>query len=169
MLPADAYAQAARGGCARGLVRRRTYRPASLVLPLFVSADDRSAAHRRSEARSISSASTIPARCDECTAAAALGVAARCCCSASLPQKDEYGSGAYDAEGVVQTAVRALKEAAPGAARDDRRLPVRVHRPRPLRHAARGRQIDNDATSSCSRERRCRHARRAPTSSRRRT
>ena len=36
-----------------------------------------------------------------------------CCSSASPADKDERGSGAYDDEGVVQLAVRALKEAHP--------------------------------------------------------
>ena len=41
-------------------------------------------------------------------------------------EKDEQGSGAYDDEGVVQLAVRALKEAHPELRRDHRRVPVRA-------------------------------------------
>ena len=54
--------------------------------------------------------------------------------------KDDQGSGAYDDEGVVQLAVRALKEAHPDLRGRDRRLPVRLHQPRPLRRPARRRQ-----------------------------
>ena len=53
--------------------------------------------------------------------------------------KDEQGSGAYDDEGVVQLAVRALKEAHPELRRDHRRVPLRVHLARPLRRRARRR------------------------------
>ena len=47
--------------------------------------------------------------------------------------KDELASGAYDPDGIVQRAVRAIKQEVPGAARDHRRLQLRVHQPRPLR------------------------------------
>ena len=53
-------------------------------------------------------------------------------------------------DGIVQQAVRAAKEAAPGLLGDHRRLLLRVHRPRPLRRADRRRpaamDVDNDAT-----------------------
>ena len=48
-------------------------------------------------------------------------------------EKDEVGSDAYDAEAPVQDAVRAIARSA-RAAGDDRRLPVRIHVARPLRH-----------------------------------
>ena len=62
--------------------------------------------------------------------------------------KDEFGTEAYDDEGVIQMAVRALKEAHPEVAGDHRRLPLRVHEPRPLRRLPRGlgRRSDNDLT-----------------------
>ena len=37
----------------------------------------------------------------------------RCCSSASPPHKDEEGSGAWDDEGAVQLATRAIKDAHP--------------------------------------------------------
>ena len=61
----------------------------------------------------------------------------RCCCSASRRDKDEEGSGAWDDEGIVQLATRAIKEAHPDLLVVGRRVPLRVHRPRPLRPAAR--------------------------------
>ena len=51
--------------------------------------------------------------------------------------KDAAASAAYEPGGVVQTAVAAIKDAVPGDGRDHRRLPLRVHRPRPLRRAGR--------------------------------
>ena len=48
-------------------------------------------------------------------------------------QKDARGSGADAADGVVQRAVAALKRRGAGPRRDHRRVPVRVHGPRPLR------------------------------------
>ena len=63
-------------------------------------------------------------------------------------EKDEQGSGAWDEEGVVQLATTAIKQAVPELLVIDRRVPVRVHRPRPLRRARAtdGADVDNDAT-----------------------
>ena len=80
--------------------------------------------------------------------------------------KDEAGSGAYDDEGVVQLAVRALKEAHPDLRRDHRRLPLRVHVARPLRRSSATARSTTTSPSSCSRRRRSRTPRRAPTWSR---
>ena len=75
-------------------------------------------------------------------------------------EKDEQGSGAWDATAPCSCAVRRDQGGRPGAARDHRRLPVRVHRPRPLRRAARGRRRSTTTPrSSCSRARRVSHAR----------
>ena len=64
--------------------------------------------------------------------------------------KDALGSGGWDERARRARRSRALKEALPGADRDDRRLHVRVHRPRPLRHPQCSRAgqtvVDNDAT-----------------------
>ena len=83
--------------------------------------------------------------------------------------KDEQGSEAYDDGGIVQDAVRAFKEADPDARRHHRRLPVRVHEPRPLRRHRRRRGGQRPLRSTCSRARRCRTRGPAPTWSRRRT
>ena len=51
-----------------------------------------------------------------------------------LPEtKDEMASGAYDDNGIVQRAIRAIKREVLVPAGDDRRLQLRVHQPRPLR------------------------------------
>ena len=49
-------------------------------------------------------------------------------------EKDPLGTEGYDPEGIVQEAVRAIKKNSPGNAGDNRRLHVRIHRPRPLRN-----------------------------------
>ena len=57
-----------------------------------------------------------------------------------LPEsKDEQGTGAYDDDGIVQQGLRALKAVASveEARPHRRRLPLRVHQPRPLRHGRR--------------------------------
>ena len=78
--------------------------------------------------------------------------------------KDEEGSGAWDDEGVVQLAIRAIKDACPDAARHHRRVPVRVHLPRPLRRAALPTaRSTTTPRSSCSRARPSRRPTPAPT------
>ena len=84
-------------------------------------------------------------------------------------EKDEQGSGAYDDEGVVQLAVRAIKEAHPGPAGDHRRLPVRVHLARPLRRRAEDGTVDNDLTLELLAKTAIATPAPAPTSSRRAT
>ena len=49
--------------------------------------------------------------------------------------KDPIGEENYDDDGIIQRAVRALKDAPARSPRGHRRLPVRVHRSRPLRRA----------------------------------
>ena len=51
-------------------------------------------------------------------------------------RKDAKASGAYAANGIVQQAVRLLKKELPRTAGHHRRLPVRIHGARPLRHRA---------------------------------
>ena len=53
--------------------------------------------------------------------------------------KDDLGSEAYASEGIVQQAVRALKDAHPRSPGHHRRLPLRIHGPRPLRRCDRWR------------------------------
>ena len=54
--------------------------------------------------------------------------------------KDPQGSPGYDHDGIVPRAIRALKRRDPDAPRLGRRLPLRVHQPRPLRPADRSRR-----------------------------
>ena len=61
-------------------------------------------------------------------------------------EKDDEGSGAWDDDGIVQRALRALRPRFPELAAAHRRLPLRVHRARPLRRASRDGEVDNDAT-----------------------
>ena len=97
----------------RGLVRETDVRAGQLVLPLFVSeAGDGGRAPIATmpgvERLSLSTA------VQEAQEAAALGIAA--VLLFGLPaEKDEHGSGAWDPEGVVQLAVRAIKQAVPAS------------------------------------------------------
>ena len=55
-----------------------------------------------------------------------------------LPEtKDEMASGAYADNGIVQRAIRAIRRETARAAGRHRRLQLRVHQPRPLRHTSR--------------------------------
>jgi porphobilinogen synthase len=94
----------------RGLVRETELRAGQLVLPLFVS----------ETASSRESIATLPnverlsisAALEEARKAAELGIAG--VMLFGIPAaKDAEGSAAWDEEGVIQTAVRALKSAAP--------------------------------------------------------
>ena len=83
--------------------------------------------------------------------------------------KDEEGSGAWDDEGIVQLATRAIKDAHPDLLVIDRRVPVRVH---DHGHCGLLRDDGRSTTtraSSCSRAPRSRRRAPAPTSSRRAT
>ena len=68
-------------------------------------------------------------------------------------EKDEEATGAWDDDGIVQQALRALRPRAPRARARHRRLPLRVHDPRPLRRAPRRRGRQRRDASSCSRAR----------------
>jgi porphobilinogen synthase len=95
----------------RGLVRETELSPSHLIQPLFVVGGE----GVREEVSSMPgverfSISELVAECDEIAAAGIEAVLLF-----GIPAaKDESGSGAYDDEGVVQMAVRALKEAHPG-------------------------------------------------------
>jgi porphobilinogen synthase len=94
----------------RGLVRETELSPSHLIQPLFVVAGE----GVRDEVESMPgverfSISELVAECAE-TVAAGIGAVLLF----GIPSaKDESGSGAYDDEGVVQMAVRALKDAHP--------------------------------------------------------
>ncbi|MFI5038243.1 MAG: porphobilinogen synthase [Solirubrobacterales bacterium] len=94
----------------RGLVRETEIHPGRLVLPLFVSesggASEPIATMPGVERLSISAAVA------EAGEAAALGITAVLLFGVPA-EKDEHGSGAWDEEGVVQMATRAIKQAQP--------------------------------------------------------
>ncbi|HEV2944724.1 MAG TPA: porphobilinogen synthase [Solirubrobacteraceae bacterium] len=94
----------------RGLVRETELRPDQLVLPLFVSQNAANgepiATMPGVERLSISGA------LEQAQEVAALGIAAVMLFGVPA-EKDGEGSGAWDDEGVVQTAVRAIKRALP--------------------------------------------------------
>jgi porphobilinogen synthase len=94
----------------RGLVRETELRAGQLVLPLFVS----EAGPARAPIATMPGVDrlSIAAAVEEARAAAALGIAA--VILFGIPaEKDAHGSGAWDEEGVVQVATRALKRALP--------------------------------------------------------
>jgi porphobilinogen synthase len=97
----------------RGLVRETDVSASQLVLPLFVTEAETASSGREPIATMPGvdrlSLSALVAEAQE---AAALGIAA--VMLFGLPaEKDEHGSGAWDEEGVVQLAVRAIKQAVP--------------------------------------------------------
>jgi porphobilinogen synthase len=93
----------------RDLVRETTLTPADLVYPMFVQlGEDRTPVEAMPGIERMSISHAV----EEAGEAHALGVPA--VLLFGLPaEKDEQGSGAYDDEGVVQLAVRAIKEAHP--------------------------------------------------------
>ncbi len=94
----------------RGLVRETDLRAGQLVLPLFVS-ESASASEPIATMPGVERLS-LSALVAEARDAAALGIPA--VMLFGLPaEKDEHGSGAWDPEGVVQLATRALKQAVP--------------------------------------------------------
>jgi porphobilinogen synthase len=101
----------------RGLVRETELRAGQLVLPLFVAEGDSDSPPRQPIATDQDPAHpferlSISSLLDEAHEVAALGVGA--VMLFGIPAaKDPEGSGAWEEEGVVQTAVRALKQALP--------------------------------------------------------
>jgi len=94
----------------RGLVRETSLSPADLIQPLFVTAGT----DLREPVESMPGVNrfSIAAMVEEAGEIAGAGIPA--VLLFGIPsEKDEAGSGAYDDEGVVQMAVRALKEAHP--------------------------------------------------------
>jgi porphobilinogen synthase len=94
----------------RGLVRETELSPGRLVLPLFVA----EAATGREPLATMPGVDRVPisAAVDEAGQAAALGLAAVMLFGVPA-EKDGHGSGAWDEEGVVQLAARAIKQAQP--------------------------------------------------------
>jgi porphobilinogen synthase len=104
----------------RGLVRETELRAGQLVLPLFVTDGDPTHPGGDGSPPTREPIATLPgverlsisALLDEAQAVAALGIAG--VMLFGIPAaKDAEGSGAWDEEGVIQTAVRALKQAEP--------------------------------------------------------
>jgi porphobilinogen synthase len=97
-------------GALRGLVRETSLSPSDLVYPMFVAhgVDRREPIEAMPGVDRLSIAHAV----DEATQAKNLGIPA--VLLFGLPAaKDEEGSGAWDDEGVVQLATRAIKEAQP--------------------------------------------------------
>jgi porphobilinogen synthase len=106
----------------RGLVRETSLRPEQLVLPLFVaesealagSGDQAGVGGAPGAAAELPALARLPisAAVERAREAAALGVGGVLLFGVPA-HKDPEGSGAYDEEGVVQLAVRAIKQALP--------------------------------------------------------
>ncbi len=94
----------------RGLVRETELSPAHLIQPVFVVAGE----DRKEEVPSMPGIErfSISHLVDEAGDIAAAGIGALMLFGVPA-MKDEFGTGAYDDEGIVQMAVRALKEAHP--------------------------------------------------------
>jgi porphobilinogen synthase len=108
--PATRMRRLRRTEALRSLVRETTLSPADLIQPLFVVAGE----NVREEVDSMPGIErfSISELVAEATEIAAAGIGT--VLLFGIPAgKDESGSGAYDDEGVVQMAVRALKEAHP--------------------------------------------------------
>jgi porphobilinogen synthase len=107
--PATRLRRLRKTGVMRELVRETTLTPADLVYPMFVQLGEGRAPI---EAMPGISRVSISHAVDEAGEAHALGIPAVLLFGVPA-EKDEQGSGAYDEEGVVQLAVRAIKEAHP--------------------------------------------------------
>jgi len=94
----------------RGLVRETSLSPADLIQPMFVTTG--AGLREPIEALPGISRHSIAELVDEAGEVAEAGVPA-ILLFGTTTEKDEAGSGAFDDEGVVQMAVRALKEAHP--------------------------------------------------------
>jgi porphobilinogen synthase len=97
----------------RGLVRETDVRAGQLVLPLFVT-EASASEHGREPIATMPGVErlSLSAVLAEAREAAALGIPALMLFGLPV-EKDEHGSGAWDHEGVVQLATRAIKQALP--------------------------------------------------------
>jgi porphobilinogen synthase len=108
--PATRLRRLRRSGALRGLVRETRLDAGDLILPLFVT----HGADRREPIAAMPGVErlSIEHAVEETAAAAALGIPA--VMLFGIPaEKDAEGSGAWDDEGVVQLAIRAIKQAHP--------------------------------------------------------
>jgi porphobilinogen synthase len=107
--PATRLRRLRKTGVMRELVRETTLTPADLVLPMFVQlGEDRTPVEAMPGVERMSISNAV----EEAGEAHALGIPAVLLFGVPA-EKDEQGSGAYDDEGVVQLAVRAIKDAHP--------------------------------------------------------
>ncbi|HEV2074696.1 MAG TPA: porphobilinogen synthase [Thermoleophilaceae bacterium] len=108
--PATRMRRLRKTGVLRGMVRETDLSPSHLVQPIFVELGTES----RSPVESMPGVDrlSIALAAEEAGAAHALGIPAVLLFGVPA-DKDEQGSGAYDEEGVVQLAVRQVKEAHP--------------------------------------------------------
>jgi porphobilinogen synthase len=99
----------------RGLVRETDLAPGQLVLPLFVAEGLPAESAGRAPVATMPGVErlSLTAAVQEAREAAALGVAAVMLFGVPA-EKDEHGSGAWEEEGIVQLATRAIKQAEPG-------------------------------------------------------
>ena len=108
--PATRMRRLRKTGVLRDMVRETELSPAHLVYPMFIELgiDSRSPIEAMPGIDRLSISQAV----DEAAEAHALGIPS--VLLFGIPsEKDEVGSGAYDDEGVVQLAVRAIKEAIP--------------------------------------------------------
>src|ERR671931_2863476 len=108
--PATRLRRLRKTGVVRDMVRETELGPSQLVYPMFVElgTDSRTPVEAMPGVERLSISQAV----EEAGEAQALGIAA--VLLFGIPsEKDEQASGAYDEEGVVQLAVRALKEAHP--------------------------------------------------------
>jgi porphobilinogen synthase len=107
--PATRLRRLRKTGVMRELVRETTVTPADLVLPMFVQlGEDRTPVEAMPGVERMSISNAVA----EARGAHSLGIPAVLLFGVPA-EKDEQGSGAYDDEGVVQLAVRAIKDAHP--------------------------------------------------------
>ncbi|HEV7845114.1 MAG TPA: porphobilinogen synthase [Thermoleophilaceae bacterium] len=107
--PATRLRRLRKSGVLRELVRETTLTPADLVYPMFVQLGE---GRTPVEAMPGIERMSISHAVEEAGEAHSLGIPAVLLFGVPA-EKDEHGSGAYDDEGVVQLAVRAIKEAHP--------------------------------------------------------
>ena len=131
----------------RALVRETTLEPGDLIYPLFL-CPGKGVRNPISSMPGVFNLSVDEA-VREAEEAAQLGIGGLLLFG--LPDaKDEQATGAWDENGIVQQGLRALKQssAAQEARPHRRRLPLRIHQPRPLRRhrqkSGDGFDVDND-------------------------
>ena len=107
--PATRLRRLRKTGVLRDLVRETTLTPADLVYPMFVQlGEERTPVEAMPGIERMSISNAV----EEAGEAHSLGIPAVLLFGVPA-EKDEQGSGAYDDEGVVQLAVRAIKDAHP--------------------------------------------------------